>query len=814
MLMLAAAISLLLIVLPGPGLALGGTSTAADSDELPPIEGCVASVAGGVGLLDGVATPAGGIELDVPGPVVKVVVEWLGRDDAAAGVSNLALTVTGPSGVAIDPALPGNLAGTDNTRIDGTGEPVFAWWADITPMFGTGDPGLYDIDIASFATPGVGLSWGAAVTVVYDTTPCAAPSRIIWKIGADYYYGGNDSSSKTTDLLVYHLGEPLPAPVTASVRMAHGDADHTAGRCRASNIWLATGSGPAPLPTDDLVGQDGVPVHPGAIEAVRHPFTPSNQPCPAPELTAPVVGISGGNIGPQFGLVGLVFDLAAGTEWVAFQIESPADNNGRVGLPESGAWGGAGVFTLLLPPPPDPAIHLEKTVLAGHDAVCPGTQGTDEMVKDLAGAPITYCFRVENRGNVDLFPVTLDDPDLGITVADMTLVSGDDSVPLGPGGTLVYHYRTLITSNLVNVAGTTGIAVDEAAVPIPGLDPVSANDDAAVAIVVPGIMLEKTVVAGPDGDCPGVEGEDELVSGRTGAPVTYCFRVRNTGETSLFPLILTDTTLGVDASDMTLVSGNPAVPLAPDAEVVFSFESTITADLVNVATVEALPLPLNPAGIPAGVDPVSAGNDAQVVLLGPDVLLEKTVVPGHAEDACPGVEGEDELVIARRDAPITYCFRVINTGNTPLFPVSIADVPLSITHDDLDLISGDDTVPLLPGEELVYAYRTTLRADMINVAVVTATPSDTDGDPLEPGPDVSDDNDARIRVDVVLDPEEEDDDDDDDSLPNTGSGAVDQVMIGLGLLIAGATMLTVTRRPDRNRKGRPGTEEAPAAPLW
>ena len=64
----------------------------------PPEPGCIDTVAGGVGLHEGVQTPAGGIVLDVPGPIIMVVVEWIGRDDANSGVSDLELEVTGPGG--------------------------------------------------------------------------------------------------------------------------------------------------------------------------------------------------------------------------------------------------------------------------------------------------------------------------------------------------------------------------------------------------------------------------------------------------------------------------------------------------------------------------------------------------------------------------------------------------------------------------------------------------------------------------------------------------------------------------------------------
>src|SRR5699024_11871920 len=76
------------------------------------------------------------------------------------------------------------------------------------------------------------------------------------------------------------------------------------------------------------------------------------------------------------------------------------------------------------------------------DATCPGTEGTDELVPGEHGTPVTYCFTITNTGDVTLLaPVELDDPDLGITQEEMTLVSGDNTVNLEPGDQLVYSYE-------------------------------------------------------------------------------------------------------------------------------------------------------------------------------------------------------------------------------------------------------------------------------------------------------------------------------------------------------------------------------------
>ena len=67
---------------------------------------------------------------------------------------------------------------------------------------------------------------------------------------------------------------------------------------------------------------------------------------------------------------------------------------------------------------------------------------------------------------------------------------------------------------------------------------------------------------------------------------------------------------------------------------------------------------------------------------------------------------------------MTYCFRVINSGETALANVAIDDATLGITSADLTLVSGDETAPLPIGGELVYSYETTADAALTNVALM------------------------------------------------------------------------------------------------
>ena len=500
---LAALITLFAVLATAPPPAEAGVVDL----PTPPEPGCIDTVAGGVGLHEGVQTPAGGIVLDVPGPIIMVVVEWIGRDDANSGVSDLELEVTGPGGAVTD-TVPGNLSSSDSVTENGI-ETIYGWWADITDLVGDGEAGEYTFDIEPFASfPGPGRSWGAAVTVVYDTSPCDPPvSEVIWKIGADFIFGGAPSTPPTTDIVVWDWSEPLAEETTLTLRAAFGGADTETMNCRVQAVWLASGTGTAPADTDDLIDDNGNVVTPGSVEALIDVFNPGSQACPGPSFVDPVVSLTGGNIGPQFSLVEFDVVVPAGTEWLAMQLESPRDNGGLEGLPESGAWAGSGL--LLIPEQTqqqDPDILIEKTVLDGAGQPCPGVEGEDELVVGAPGDPVTYCFRVENTGDTFLFPVVIEDPDLGISNLDMTLVSGDDSVPFPPGGELVYSYETVIDGALLNVATVTGTPVDEEGNPL-DLPDVTDDNDAEVDEEIPettttGIVFNVTLDAFCDNDTP------------------------------------------------------------------------------------------------------------------------------------------------------------------------------------------------------------------------------------------------------------------------------------------------------------------------
>jgi hypothetical protein len=388
-----------------------------------------------------------------------------------------------------------------------------------------------------------------------------------------------------------------------------------------------------------------------------------------------------------------------------------------------------------------PAIDIQKTVYAGHNngASCPG----GELVTGVNGAQVTYCFEVTNTGDTYLNPVTVNDDSLGITQAQMTLKSG--VLPLAPGAKLVYYYQKTITRDLTNTACTFGNPSNANGADTPDAPNVEDCDNAQVELVAPAIAIQKTVYNGHNNGaaCPG----GELVTGVNGAPVTYCFVVTNTGDTYLDPVALSDADLGITQAQMTLKSG--VLPLAPGASLVYYYQTTIQRDLLNTACADGNPS--NPTGgdLP-GIVNVADCDTAEVRQIGPGVSLEKTVLTCHNcgpadPPACPG----DELVIVANGSAITYCFEVINTGNTYLDDVVISDPDLGITTANMTLLSG--SLPLAPGQSIVYYYKTFSAGDLINLANVTGNPTDASGNDLPGAPNVDDEDTAQVQELRVVD---------------------------------------------------------------
>ena len=379
-----------------------------------------------------------------------------------------------------------------------------------------------------------------------------------------------------------------------------------------------------------------------------------------------------------------------------------------------------------------PGITIDKTVYVGHDAgaSCPG----GELAQGPNPTDVTYCFVVTNTGDTYLDAINIADTDIGVIQGDLTLISG--TLPLAPAATVTYFYDGILTANLVNTASVTANPTDENGNDLPnGVDPTD-TDTAEVSTLAVSIDLQKTVYLNHDAgaSCPG----SELSVGLSGTQVTYCFVVTNTGTSYLDTIDITDAAIGIGQVDLTLIAGT--LPLAPAATISYYYEGTITADLVNTASVSANPTDMMGNDLPGLTDPTDT-DTAEVDLVGPGIEIIKTVYESHDSGAsCAGANNLD--IYAATD--VTYCFTVTNTGDTFLGSINLNDATLGITQADMTLLSGVE--PLAPSGTLVYYYETNQATSIVNTADVIGNPVDNMGNDLPGLPDVNDADDATIDL--------------------------------------------------------------------
>lgn len=143
----------------------------------------------------------------------------------------------------------------------------------------------------------------------------------------------------------------------------------------------------------------------------------------------------------------------------------------------------------------------------------------------------------------------------------------------------------------------------------------------------PTAELTATASAGGIDATPVCPGSDELRIVE-GARMTICYAVRNTGELPLSELRLDDPGLQLDGSDLRPVGGDPAVPLAPGASLVFAADVDASADRAPAPRLRAVAL--DAAGAPSGLQVNITATDFELT------VEEDTSLPGFAAALAAG----------------------------------------------------------------------------------------------------------------------------------------------------------------------------------
>ncbi len=243
------------------------------------------------------------------------------------------------------------------------------------------------------------------------------------------------------------------------------------------------------------------------------------------------------------------------------------------------------------------------------------------------GSPIVWTYIVTNTGAVELTNLTLTDDKLG------PITCNEGAIPnLAPN----QSFSCSVNGTAITVGQYANIGTVNGTWTNPnGSFVITDTDPSHYFGAQAAIALQKTVYAGHNAGvgCPG----SELVTGKIGDAITYCFVVTNTGNTYLSPVALDDVTLGVNRANLTLLNGTE--PLAPNASLTFYYETTLSKGLLNTATTTGTPS--NSAGTPIpGLPNVTTQDTAQVAVvgsIGDTVFID--VNNNNAFDAGEGVSG-------------------------------------------------------------------------------------------------------------------------------------------------------------------------------
>jgi len=375
---------------------------------------------------------------------------------------------------------------------------------------------------------------------------------------------------------------------------------------------------------------------------------------------------------------------------------------------------------------PNPVLEIVKTVVAGPDGICPngfdaGTLGAGDPVAFEYGEVATYCITVRNSGG---------NAATSIAVADD---QAPDVLRLGtidPGESRSASYDVAIDEDtpLENVATATGDGPNGPVGPVsdPAVITASPEPDPELDIV-------KTVVDGPNGDCPtfdnGVEGQGDPLPVDLNGTVTYCISVRNVGAGTAQNVRIVD-------------EQSPDAPyeiglLQPGNGRDFQYEVVVIigTPLVNVALVTGE----GPNG------PVPPDSDDTIIDLidtrSPSIGLIHSV--SLADDNCvTDAKSENSLVADLLGSEVTWCAKITNTGNVALANVLLNSPRLGLVDVDV-LANGEDDV-LAPQESVVIELPGTIPVERLrSIGVVTGDPVDESGTPLDL-PSVTDTDDAIV----------------------------------------------------------------------
>ncbi len=324
------------------------------------------------------------------------------------------------------------------------------------------------------------------------------------------------------------------------------------------------------------------------------------------------------------------------------------------------------IGTVTATPPSGPAVTDESTVTV------PAIQGpaialaksADVTGFDAPGILVTYSYRVRNVGNVDLRPVLVTDPMIGLSAIDC-----EGLTALSPGQEEVCSATYTTTQADLNMGGltNTGTAVGT---PPTGADVANTSELTIPADQAPAISVTKSA--------------NLSTFSAPGTPLTYTYAVVNSGNITLDPVTVSDPMPGLSALSC------PFTSLAPGAGGSCTASYTTTQADVDRGSI-------NNTGTAVGTTPSGP----------PATATSSVTVPASQTPAIALTKTASLPNFAVPGTTITYSYAVTNSGNLTLNPVKVTD-PMA----DLSPISCPFTTLAPAGSGTCTATYTTKQADV------------------------------------------------------------------------------------------------------
>lgn len=374
------------------------------------------------------------------------------------------------------------------------------------------------------------------------------------------------------------------------------------------------------------------------------------------------------------------------------------------------------------------SVTIENTVYRGHDGgVSCGTDIPTESVEGFSGAYVTYCFTITNTGETNLGDISIDNADLDY------YSDGEKIGILGPGNSTVVSVMKLITESLENTVKVKANPVSDDGKDLPGADEVSDYDVSSVTKIEhnPSVEIDNKVYLGSDGG-HSCDTATEEVTSYQGDYVTYCFTVKNTGDTYLNSITVHNGHLSFTDLSVGL--------LAPGESALVIFAGLIEGDDRNVVQVAANPVSATEEDI-VGAEDVSDSDPSEVSTIdaNPRINIKNKVYLGDDDEGAKcGTDEAEETVEGYFDDAVVYCFTITNTGDTHLDEVSINNIALDFYDDS--------TIGVLaPGDSITVPVVSRIEESLENTADVTAVPVTSEGVEITGVDDVTDSDTSAVE---------------------------------------------------------------------